>query len=131
MNINTSTEYYGEISSLAEMMTEEVLSETIGDREAAEEIINDSRLHETIDGHQWVIYYAYNLDVLQYSRNDDYFEENIGGADQVLKDGGISQLHMVMAYWAMYADVQEYLDEAMDGAVADWEENHPDEEEAA
>ena len=48
------------------------------DKEEAEEYINDTLLHETIDGHQWVIYYAYNLDIIKYSGNAEYAVDNLG-----------------------------------------------------
>ena len=85
-------------------------------RENAEELINDSLLHETIDGHQWIIYYAYNLDVLKYSRNADYMNDNFG-ADSLadaLSKGGINSLHTALAFWALYADVQDQLSSALD-----------------
>ncbi len=111
----TNTEYWAEIKSLAGNMVSEAMDDN-EDRQAAEDDINDSRLHETIDGHQWVIYYAYNLDVISHSGNSEYYEDNFGGDDiaAVLKDGGINKLHTVMAYWCMYADVQDYLDDAFD-----------------
>ena len=110
----SSFQYWEEISAIAESIVSETMSECDNDREAAEELVQDTRLHETIDGHQWVIYCAYNLDVLKHSDNESYFEDNIGGADHILKDGGIDQLHTVMAFYAMYADVQEKLSDAFD-----------------
>ena len=110
----TYSEYWTEIQSIADNLVSEAMEACDNDREAAEESIQDTRLHETIDGHQWVIYCAYNLDVLKHSDNESYFEDNIGGADHILKDGGIDQLHTVMAFYAMYADVQEKLSDAFD-----------------
>lgn len=110
----TQTEYFEEINSIAADLVQRAMEENDNDRDQAEEAINDHMLHEDIDGHQWVIYYAYNLDVIQCSRNEDYFESNIGGADDVLAEGGIDRLHTVMAFYAMYADVQEQLDSAFE-----------------
>ena len=89
----------------------------------AEADINDSRLHETIDGHQWVIYTSYNLDVLRHSDNEDAYIDNFGGEDaaHLLKDRGISGLHAVMAYCAMEQDVQSILSDALDEAIEEHE----------
>ena len=70
----TSVEYWKEVSSIAAYLVSESADyndcNTIDtfDRDTVLEYINDSALHETIDGHQWVIYYAYNLPVLEYSK---------------------------------------------------------------
>ena len=81
--------------------------------EAVEEAINDSILHETIDGHEWIIYYSYNLDILQHSANEDYMIDNLGGASEVLESSGLQGLHQALAYWALYADVQEAIQEQL------------------
>jgi len=121
MSTITNTEYWKEIKSIAENIVSETMDETDNDRVAAEDFINDSRLHETIDGHQWIIYYAYSLDVIKHSDNASYYEDNFGGNDiaAVLKDGGIDKLHTAMAFWAMYADVQDYLSDAFDNYETD------------
>tara|TARA_B100000768_G_scaffold168165_1_gene172827 strand:+ start:360 stop:722 length:363 start_codon:yes stop_codon:yes gene_type:complete len=112
MNTITATDYTAEVKATAFNLVEEVIQET-ETRDEALELINDSRLHETIDGHQWVIYYAYNLPVLEHSDNAYYMEENLGDdcIAAALKQGGINGLHTALAYWAMYADVQEAIEE--------------------
>ena len=109
-------EYNEGIRTLAADMVTEVMQETDNNREEAEEIINDSRLHETIDGHEWIIYYAYNDDVLRFSDNDEaykdiYCDEDLG---RLISEGGLDSAKTMMAFWAMYQDVQEQLDEAFD-----------------
>ena len=112
----TSSEYWTEVQSLADSIASEAMADNDNDREAAEEDINDSRLHETIDGHQWIIYNAYNLPVMQFSDNADYYIDNFGGDDagHILKERGIDGLHTVIAFWALYADVQDRLSDALD-----------------
>ena len=63
-------------------------------------------LHETIDGHEWVIYTYRHLQVLQISENAEYGIDELGPewAAKMVKDGGLSALHMGLTYWAMYAD---------------------------
>lgn len=112
----TSSEYWTEVQSMADSIASEAMADNDNDREAAEEDINDSRLHETIDGHQWIIYNAYNLPVMQFSDNADYYIDNFGGDDagNILKERGIDGLHTVIAFWALYADVQDRLSDALD-----------------
>ena len=72
----TYNEYWTEIKGIASNLVCEALQSVEIDnnnepmdfddkKEQAMDLINDSLLHETIDGHQWVIYYAYNLDVIK------------------------------------------------------------------
>lgn len=112
----THNQYWDEVKSLAASIAEEAMEQADNDRDQAEELINDSILHETIDGHQWVIYYAYNLGVIEHSDNESYYEDNFGGDDiaATLKDGGINKLHTVMAFWCLYADVQNKIPGALD-----------------
>ena len=79
--------------------------------------IDDSEINERIDSHRWVIYTVYNLDVLRFSNNEEYGIEN---ANQILKEDGLAKLHSVLAYWAMYADVQDW--------IQDWIEEHKDDD---
>lgn len=112
----TATAYWNEIKSLAESIASEAMADNDKDRSAAEDDINDTRLHETIDGHQWVIYNSYNVDVMRQSGNPDYYIDNFGADDagNVLKERGIDGLHNVIAFWCMYADVQDRIPDALD-----------------
>ncbi len=118
----TSVEYWKEVSSIAECLVSASADYTdcnttdTFDKDTILDHINDSALHETIDGHQWVIYYAYNLSVLEYSDNADYMVENLGNeeAGYILKDKGLSGLHTALAYWALYADVYDALSNTLD-----------------
>ena len=112
----TSSQYWNEVQSLAVIIAEDAMSACDNNRDDAEELINDSLLLETIDGHQWIIYYAYNLDVYQYSDNSDYYIDNFGADDAayILKEKGLDSLHQALAFWALYSDVQEKISEALD-----------------
>lgn len=118
----TNTVYWAEVASLATSIVQDAADRTdcntvdTFDRDTVQDQIFDTVLHETIDGHQWVIYYAYNLDVLQHSDNEDYMIDQFGNdeAGCVLKDRGLSGLHSVLAYWALYADVTDRISEALD-----------------
>ena len=101
MNRLSKSQYYDEVDSLAK----EALEDGRDHDEAMDWI------HETIDGHQWVIYCAYNLEVIQHSDNAYAIEDCYDGEGyaQLMKDGGLSKLHSVMAYFAMHADVSQRL----------------------
>ena len=111
----TNSEYWVEVKSIADNLVSEAMSDNENDKDRAEEDIFDSRLHETIDGHQWVIYYSYNLDVIKHSANEDYYSDNFGGEalEESLK-GGLDTLHCHIAFWALYADVCDYISESFD-----------------
>ena len=125
MNIS-NTEYWKEIRDTARNLADESLEIAKDDnpdisdyselKEKAEEIINDYMLHETVDGHQWVIYYAYNLDVIQYSDNETYIADNFGDdyLGETLREKGYNGLNTLIAYGCMYADVQDNLENAWD-----------------
>lgn len=108
-------EYYAEVNAIAESLVSEAMADHDNNADSAMDDINDSRLHETIDGHQWIIYNGYNLSIIKHSSNDEYMIDNIGldSAGEALKRGGLSGLHQAIAYWAFYADVQDILQDKM------------------
>lgn len=110
------SEYYTEINNIAAELVSEAMEQTENDCDAAEELINDSLLHETIDGHQWIIYYSYNDEIISHSSNDEYYRDMYGNEDigRIVADQGLDHLKTIIAYWAMYADVQEVLENAFD-----------------
>ena len=112
----TSSQYWNEVQSLAVSIAEDAMSYCDNNRSEAEELITDSLMHETIGAHQWVIYNAYNLDLLQYSDNSDYYIDDFGAEDTalILKKSGLTGLHQTLAFWALYADVQEKIKDALD-----------------
>lgn len=118
----SSNQYWAEVQSLAASIVADAADYTgcntadTFDRDTITDHIYDSLLNETIDGHQWVIYYAYNLDVLKHSDNAEYMIDELGTdyAGQVLKDKGLSGLHTACAYWALYADVNDRLSDVLD-----------------
>ena len=112
----TSSQYWTEVKSLANQIAEDAMAQCDNNRDEAEELITDSLMHETIGAHQWVIYNAYNLDVLQYSDNSEYYIDNFGADDTalILKERGLNGLHQDLAFYALFADVQEKISEALD-----------------
>lgn len=130
MNNITAQQYWAEVSAIAANLVSEAADYTdcntadTFDRDTILDHINDSALHETIDGHQWVIYYAYNLDIYEHSDNSDSAIDEFGSdwAGELLKQSGLSGLHQGIAFWAFHRDVYEALDNALD----DYENNLPE-----
>jgi hypothetical protein len=97
----TRKEYWDEIRSLATAFDEAVADEQF-DQEAAQEWI-----HETIDGHQFVIYTYQAKCVGLYTDNPDAMVDDFG-ADGLIKDGRIH--HEGIAYCSMEADLMERIE---------------------
>ena len=109
----TSTEYYREISDLADDLYSEALDQNDNDHDLAVEAIHDRLLPETVDGHQWVIYTYSNELVERFSANaeafkDCYDNESIGA---LVADQGLDALKPIIAYFAMYQDISDRLNE--------------------
>lgn len=121
----TSSEYYIEVEAITKSLVTEALSQCDNDTEQALELINDSMLHEWIDGHEWIIYNAYHLPILQHSSNSDYMLDELGEdeAASILKEKGLSGLHCALAFWAIYADVMDILSDTMDDIVDTLDDN--------
>jgi hypothetical protein len=130
----TFSQYWTEIQDTAENIISEVLSyhfeNECTDVDQVQDIINDTALHESIDGHQWVIYYTYNMDVIKHSDNEDYMLDNFGAGhvSASLKEG-LSTLHSHIAFWALYADVSDKIHSLIDQMVEDHNEDLEEEEE--
>ena len=109
----TSAEYYREISDLADDLYSEALEQNDNDHDLAVEAIHDHLLHELVDGHQWVIYTYSNELVERFSDNaeafkDCYDNESIGA---LVVDRGLEALKPIIAYFAMYQDISDRLNE--------------------
>lgn len=60
-------------------------------------------LHEIIDGHEWLVYTRYHLDILRHSTNADYASE-----EGLLSEGQpFDRLVMASAFYAFMQDVME------------------------
>lgn len=115
----TASHYWAEVSALASSIASDALQAS-GSRDEAEDLINDYIL-ETTDGHQWVIYNSYNLEVYRHSDNPNYYLDNFGHEDAglVIANRGLEGLHQVIAFWCMYADVQDKISAALDDLGAE------------
>lgn len=74
-------------------------------------------VHETVDGHQWIIYYAYNDSVLAHSENADAWEDCYAAEDigQLVVDRGMDGARTVQAYFALHDDVTNEVHAQLQG----------------
>ena len=107
MSEYTQSEYESDVEELAESILAEVIEEN---PEASPDEIRESlddRLHESVDGHQSVIYTWRAQLVLAHSANDGYSVENFGSESATDGDGNLNW--SALAYGAMYADTYDPL----------------------
>lgn len=94
-------DYWNVVCGIAEDLRDAVKSGEVSDVEEAE-----TWLHETVDGHQYVIYTHLNFRVLQFADNRDALSDELG-AECLLRDGNVNWAGM--AYMALLADVRDRL----------------------
>lgn len=117
--IETSWDYNQVVLSMVDSviyrLNEAIDCKQVEDKEGLEELLNDSILHETIDGSEYIIYNCYHLPIIQFSDNEDYYIDNFGSEslEHSLKEGGLSGLHCAIAFYALYADVSERMYEIL------------------
>ena len=103
-----SNEYHEEIARLAEWISDNRPAE-LGGKGIASEYGEDydagDALHETLDGHGWVIYTYQARQVIAHSDNPDFMMDEFG------TDAGGDMFDARRAYWAMYADIMEQAED--------------------
>lgn len=62
-------------------------------------------LHAAVDGSAWVIYYHRAALVLDYSSNEAAWEDMTSWSEMATQAGSLNATRVVMAYYAMAADV--------------------------
>jgi hypothetical protein len=103
------------VDSVIERLNYAIDNDEVEDKDEIGELLNDSVLHEVIDGCEFVIYTAYHLPIINYSDNPDYMVDNFGDEclSTSLREGGLSGLHTALAFWALYADVSEKVNDIL------------------
>lgn len=99
MSDYTRKEYWEDVASLADEVVERVED---GDDEG-------DAIHEGVDGSAWIIYYAGSRAVLEHTENKDAYADQ--GVD-LDASKGLDLIITQAAYWAMYQDVADELDNA-------------------
>jgi hypothetical protein len=103
-------DYWQDVREAAEELKDRLQAGEFGDREEFQDA-----LHETVDGHQRVIFTFEAQQCLLYSDNDGAYFEDFG-SEGVVKDGQINW--SALAYAAFERDIIEHLD-AIDVDVND------------
>lgn len=116
----TASEYTTEIQTVATDLVKEAAAEGHKTADDILEHLNEGALHEAVDSHQWIIYCAYNKDVLRHSDSDKAIEdlhtnESIG---ELVTEKGLDGLTTVMAFCAMVQDVNDQLDTTIETHLA-------------
>lgn len=105
-------EYWDEVRNLAKEAHDMVVEDETRD-------LGDM-IHELVDGHEWVIYTAYNFDVLKHTESDSEIEDLFG--DEKVGDGWHALLGKA-AYAALAGDVRAQAD-----AISDEDGDESDED---
>lgn len=114
---NPVKEYWGTVKAIAQEIKDEY--KQYGDIDV------EQMIAEQVDGSEYIIYYAKNLEVLQNSDNADAIDE-VGAEIDTSK--GWQNILTQVAYYAMEADVRDALANIGYGTAA-WEGGFDDEEE--
>lgn len=108
----TQKEYWDEVSTIAKDMIDE-MREQKEDHDWARE-----QVHQTVDGHSWIIYtWAYPY-VLIHTRNEDALFDEMGSQEA----SSYSDIMQKMAFYALYTDVMAELEEKL-GELDDEDED--------
>lgn len=107
----TLKEYLHEVKLIAENVFNEALETHPEDSHERDQLMYE-RVNEVVDGHMWVIYCFYNLQVIEHTSNpeayqDIYSDEDLG---TIVSEQGLKGLHSMIAYFAMVADVNAAID---------------------
>ena len=113
----TERDYWAEVEDLAKQIAKEA-RETGNDRSDV--------AHETVDGHEWVIYTYKARFVLLYSSNEDAATDDMG-RDAFDGCETLASIYERAAFFALLADVNEALADIPE----DEDEDEDEDEEAA
>ena len=115
MTTITYREYWDEIRSLAEGIIKE-----IEDGNAHYAYVWDT-INQRVDGHQWIINYRYNNEILARADNPDAWEDFLlnESIESLVTDLGMDHAIMVQAFYAMSEDVGRIVYQLADGEEID------------
>ena len=101
----TRKEYWDEIRSIALDAIEEGWTQAGADADEPDEEAMQEYVQQTVDGHQWIIYYGYPEDVLRFTDNKDAYIDAFGSIEAKDTNEALAK----MAYMAMEADVNSTI----------------------
>jgi hypothetical protein len=98
-------EYWDDIHGIAKDAVEEGWAQAGKDADEPDEEAIREYVQQTIDGHQWIIYYGYPAEVLSHTENKNAYFEDFGPLESKDADDALAK----MAYAAMERDVWDYI----------------------
>jgi hypothetical protein len=101
----TRKEYLDEIRGIAADAIEEGWTQAGEDADEPNEEAMQEYVQQTVDGHQWIIYYGYPEDVLRFTDNKDAYIEEFGSIEATDTNDALAK----MAYMAMMRDITDYI----------------------
>ena len=96
--------YYKKCEAIAQEIMQEIAQEG-----NSWDDCND-RLFERVNDSQYIIYTYYHLQIIQLSDNDNYGADN-GLMGNFSDYNDFSDICQAVAFWAMYADIQDCMNE--------------------
>lgn len=125
---NTQQEYYQSMKQIAQEVFDNAVESFPDNKDRLHDEAFDN-LHQAVDGNYWVIYTHAAMDALRVSKNDDAIFDQGEGLGDV---SSMSEVYTKAAYWTVYQDVSEELQELIDNyevpEEAEEEEEASDEE---
>ena len=110
MSLQNTYQYFEELNSIVE----EAMKEVINQDGCFDDIYE--QISETVDGHEWIIYNYYTSRVIEYSDNEEAWEEL--GPDCFIGKSW-NEIRQFVAYCAMHADCMDRLSEDKFEALRD------------
>lgn len=123
---NTRRDYIDKVTSIVEDIFSDLEITTQEQYETHRDDVQD-RIWQDVDSSQWIIYTYLNNKVLEYTENEDAYEQQGMELDT---SKGFSNIRLQVAFWAMYQDVMEELNRTVEDLPADDSENEAGEERA-
>lgn len=112
---NTRRDYIDTVTSIVEDIFHDLEITTQEQYETLSDDVQD-RIWQDVDGSQWIIYTYLNNKVLEYTDNEDAYEQQ---GIELDTSKGFSHIRVQVAFWAMYQDVMEELSRAVDDLPTD------------
>ena len=119
--MTTRQTYWNDIREYARVIMDEAIEADPQDPECG---IHD-RAHEAVDGSSWIIYTANALKVMEYTDNDEAYED----LGDIPTGKGWSAIVTYCAFWAMRADLSAALWDLIQAYEAPEEEDEDDDAE--
>lgn len=121
---NTRRDYIDKVTSIVEDIFSDLEITTQEQYETHRDDVQD-RIWQDVDSSQWIIYTYLNNKVLEYTENEDAYEQQGMELDT---SKGFSNIRLQVAFWAMYQDVMEELNRTVEDLPADDSEIEADNE---